>query len=248
MIIGKYQVIRELTRTTLSTVYECEHILKKTKVVVKVENQKQSQLLQREAEIYLYLKNSRVHIPALKGSGVHEDMSYMVLSQLKESLLTYEGSVPYDSFFKEIYYLHETKMVHRDIKPQNFLIGYDNQLYLIDFGLASLQSNAQRFTFIGNKRYASFVCFETKYVYGYKDDVISLIYMLLDLTFGYLPWDTDTKPRKDYLLEKYYPPHVLLDMYRICLEMEFSYPRLFECLRGGINSGQTQRKGEIGLI
>jgi serine/threonine protein kinase len=239
MLIGKYQVIRELTKTTLSIVYECEHTIKKTKAVIKME--KQSKLLKREAEIYLYLQNTKVHIPALKGAGVYEGSSYLVLSQLKESLLTYDGSIPYVTFFKEFNHLHEAKVVHRDIKPQNFLIGFKDDLYLIDFGLACFQTQEPMHSFIGNKRYASFTCFEKEYVYTYQDDLISLIYMLLDLTFGYLPWDKEEKVRKDYPIKDYYPDHILLDLYEICM-YSFSYDRLFERLGSGIDRGNTQGK------
>jgi casein kinase I family protein HRR25 len=245
LIGGKYQVIKELTKTTLSIVYECEHIIKKDKVIVKIEKQKR--LLQKEAEIYLYLKKSKVKIPIMKGMGIHEDSAYLVLSQLKESLLTYTGQIHYIDFFKELYYLHEVNIIHRDIKPQNFLIGFKDDLYLIDFGLSCFQTNVPMNRFIGNKRYASPVCFDSEYVYHFKDDVISLIYMLLDLTYGYLPWDKDELPRKDYDFIKYYPSNILLDLYTICLNT-FSYKLLFERLSGGIDSGHTESERKITII
>jgi len=237
MIIGgKYRVIEELTKTTLSTVYICEHVIKKERVIVKVE--KSQHLLQKEAQMYLYLKTKRVHIPSMKGTGIQDDFSYLVLSPLKQSLLTFEGSLPYATFFRELYHLHEAKVVHRDIKPQNFLIGFKNDLYLIDFGLACFQTHVPMKSFVGNKRYASFVCFEKEYIYQYKDDVISLIYMLFDVTFGYLPWDKTDQSRKEILFEDYYEPHVLLQVYRICLE-DFQYPKIFDRLRRGIDRGHT---------
>ena len=229
IIAGKYRVIEELTKTTLSIVYVCEHIIKKENVIIKID--KQHNLLQKEAKMYLYLKNKKVNIPSMKGTGVHEDSSYLVLSPLKQSLLTFEGSMPYLSFFRELYHLHQAKVVHRDIKPQNFLIGFKNDLYLIDFGLACFQNDVPMRSFIGNKRYASFVCFEKEYVYGYKDDLISLIYMLLDVTFGYLPWDKTEISRQSIRLEEYYEPHVLLDLYKICLE-EYNYKKIFDRLGG----------------
>ena len=240
MRIGNYELIKELTRTTLSIVYECEHVIKKTKAVIKME--KQSKLLKREADIYLYLQktNTLVHIPVLKSIGMHGDFSYLVLSQLKESLLTYDGSIPYDAFFREFYHLHQANVVHRDIKPQNFLIGYKKDLYLIDFGLACIQTDAPMHSFIGNKRYASFTCFEKEYVYRFQDDLISLLYMLLDLTFGYLPWDKEEKPRNSYKIKDYYPDHLLLDLYESL--QDFSYPRLFDILGCRIDTRDTKSK------
>ena len=49
--------------------------------------------------------------------------------------LTWIGS----SMMDRIKELHECKYMHRDIKPQNFLIGHgkkENKLFLIDFGLS----------------------------------------------------------------------------------------------------------------
>jgi len=243
MIIGNYKVIRELTKTTLSTVYECEHVIKKTKVVLKLEKS-DSKLLMRESELYMYLKKGRVHIPAIKGMGSYGENSYLVLSQLQESLLTYKGSIPYNTFFQEFYSLHEMNVVHRDIKPQNFLIGMKGDLYLIDFGLATIQTDKPLHSFIGNKRYASFVCFEKEYIYRYQDDLISLLYMLLDLTYGYLPWDKEEKPRKEYTLQEYYPSNILIELYTICTQ-EISYTQIQEQLRRRIDTGDTNGKRKV---
>ena len=227
IIAGKYQVIEELTKTTLSIVYVCEHIIKKERVIVKIEKQKN--LLQKEAQMYLYLRTKKVHIPSMKGTGIHEDFAYLVLSPLKQSLLHFEGKISYLDFFKELYHLHEAKVVHRDIKPQNFLIGFKDELYLIDFGLACFQTDVPMKSFVGNKRYASFVCFEKEYVYTYRDDILALIYMLFDVTFGYLPWDKCDMNRKDYRFEDFYEPHILLELLRVCLD-DFNYKTIFEIL------------------
>ena len=243
MIIGKkYQVIKPLTKTTLSMVYECEHMIKKEKVIIKLDLEKK--LIEREAWIYLYLKDSKVHIPTLKSTGVHEGSAYLVLSPLREGILTYEGDVPYISFFRELFAFHETGLVHRDIKPQNFLMGHDDALYLIDFGLSCFQTEKPMRSFVGNRRYASETCFEEEYVYRYVDDVKSMIYMLLDLTFGYMPWDRTDVPRKEIRLSDYYPAHLLLDLHAICGE-GFRYALFFDRLARGIDCRETKRKGEI---
>ncbi len=246
MIIGKkYQVVKPLTKTTLSMVYECEHVLKKEKVIVKLDLQQK--LIEREAWIYLYLKDSHVHIPSLKATGVHEGSAYLVLSPLREGILTYTGDISYLTFFRELFAFHEKGLVHRDLKPQNFLIGYDDALYLIDFGLSCFQSETPMRSFVGNKRYASETCFEESYVYEYVDDVKSMIYMLLDLTYGYLPWDKTDLPRKDICLSEYYPSNILLELHLICRE-GFRYTVFFDRLAGGVQCSEAKRKGEVGRV
>ena len=137
-----------------------------------------------------------------------------------------------------LYELHKMKIVHRDIKPDNFIVGHNQKIYLIDLGLSCKATNRIIKTFVGNKRYASYTCFEKEYVYQFKDDIISLIYMLLDLKYGFLPWDKTTGDkisdkisiqRKDIDLHSYYDD-TLCDIYDIC-KTDFSYKNIFARLQ-----------------
>ena len=96
-------------------------------------------------------------------------------------------------------FIHSFGIAHRDLKPQQFLVGSNNLLYLVDYGLARkfkiegnhipYQSNCSR---AGNSTYASLAnhlgIHQTR-----RDDIESLSYMAISLINGKLPWQQTVK-------------------------------------------------------
>ena len=225
-VIGdKYKICRVVTKTDLSVVYECEHILKKTRVIVK-KGLTSPELLKHELSMYLFLKDSDVNIPKIKGSGIHEGFMYIVLELLDKAIDKDTPNMEY--LFTILFHLHKMQIVHRDIKPDNFILG-NGKIYLIDLGLSCKMTTRVIKSFVGNKRYASYTCFENEYVYEYRDDIISLVYMLFDLKYGFLPWDKTDLPRKDINFRLYYDD-ILCDIYDIC-NTDFSHKKIFARLQ-----------------
>ena len=96
--------------------------------------------------------------------------------------------------------VHSCGILHRDIKPQNFCLGYGRErndtIYLIDMGLSKpfLSPESQRHIpcisgkkLAGTARYAS-IATHLGFEQGRRDDVESLAYVLLYLFHGSLPW------------------------------------------------------------
>lgn len=88
--------------------------------------------------------------------------------------------------------VHECAIIHRDIKPANFMLR-DNQLFLIDFGMAISvtgegSSDPIREHIIGSPKYVS--CHVHEGIDpSYRDDLISLGYCYIEfLSGGKLPW------------------------------------------------------------
>ena len=99
---------------------------------------------------------------------------------------------------ERIEFIHNKSYIHRDVKPDNFVMGQgknSHKLYMIDFGLAKryVQRDGSHIPYKDNKnltgtaRYASLNT-HLGIEQGRRDDIEGIGHVLLYFVRGNLPW------------------------------------------------------------
>jgi serine/threonine protein kinase len=267
IIFNRYKILEQINHGSYGAIFKGMNIRTKEMVAIKIEKITTHSLLNNEARIYIYLRLCE-GFPKVKWFGVEKQHNFLVMDLLGESLSMLKiRQVKLEDFFvikigiqmiQLLKSLHKSGLIHRDIKPDNFLFGLhqkSNVLHLIDLGFCKrykLENNKhieynKISSIIGTNNYIS-LNVHNKIEPSRRDDMESIIYILLYL-LDLITWNNKydvneiIEMKKEIINNIHLPEFaksILIYVRNLQFDEEPNYDLLIQILNSSINKIETK--------
>jgi casein kinase 1 len=206
-----YNFLIELGSGSFGSVWKVLDKKTKKEYAVKIEDKNNKSRLKNEYNIYKNLKKYGITfgIPKIKSYIESPKKCFLFMQLLGKSIDQIQSELPFDlasvlkagiQITKLLEIVHNSGYIHRDIKPNNFLIGTgddNDSIFIMDFGLSKRyltgENNDKHIvmrverSLVGTARYAS-INVHQGLEPSRRDDLESVGYMLVFLLLKKLPW------------------------------------------------------------
>jgi tetratricopeptide (TPR) repeat protein len=154
---GNYRLLRAVGNGGFATVYVGEHVHLGTQAAIKILKTQllsdQREAFQIEARTIAHLVHP--HIVRVLDFGLQSTTPFLVMEYAPHGSLRdhFPAGVPVPlasilPYVKQVadalQYAHHQQVIHRDVKPENMLLGVQDQVLLSDFGLAVIFSSSRQ--------------------------------------------------------------------------------------------------------
>lgn len=207
VIANKYVIKSQIGRGKFGTVYGGINKKNNDPIAIKTEDLRtNSKILKHETTVLKYLYDHGVReIPIVFWYGVTKNYTCLVMPLYDFSLQHCALNFPLDVakinnfaivLINIIESVHKSFIIHRDIKPQNFMIK-NNEIFCIDFGFATFYvdehnrhlSIKRHDNVLGTPKYVSHHI-HNGHTPSRRDDLISIGYVIMFMMCRELPWDS----------------------------------------------------------
>ena len=217
IIFDKYKILKKLGGGTFGSIYSAEWENKFYAIKFEDKTKYPESLLENESCIMNYLKSP--YLPVIKMFGCNNTHNILIMELMGKSLEKLFGennkkfsvrcacNIGYQ-MMEMMEFIHNKNIIHRDIKPDNFVIGLNNKkkyIFILDFGLSKkYRSTIKKKHYpkivhknlVGTARYASINALGGV-TQSRRDDLEAIGYVLLYFLRGRLPWQGIPAKNKD---------------------------------------------------